>query len=45
MNKVHEATKEYLIQDIPEFDAGDTVVVNVRVQEAIKSESNAMKGL
>ena len=25
MNKVHEATKEYLKQDVPEFGAGDTV--------------------
>ena len=33
MNKVQEATKEYLRADLPEFDSGDTVAVNVRVRD------------
>ena len=45
MNKVHEATKEYLKQDIPEFDAGDTVVVNVRVQEGNKERIQRYEGV
>ena len=45
MNKVHEATKEYLKQDIPEFDAGDTVVVNVRVREGNKERIQRYEGV
>ena len=36
MNKIHEATKEYLKQDIPDFDTGDTLVVSVLVREGNK---------
>ena len=45
MNKVHEATKEYLKQDLPEFDAGDTVVVNVRVREGSKERIQRYEGV
>ena len=31
MDKVQEATKEYLIAGLPEFDSGDTIIVNVNV--------------
>ena len=27
MNKVQDATKEYLKKDIPDFDTGDTLIV------------------
>ena len=45
MNKVHEATKEYLKQDVPEFGAGDTVVVNVRVREGNKERIQRYEGV
>ena len=36
MNKLQEATKEFLKSDIPEFDSGDTVAVDVKVREGNK---------
>ena len=33
MNKVQDATKEYLKKDIPDFDTGDTLIVSVLVRE------------
>lgn len=33
MHKVVEATKEFLKSDIPDFRAGDTVAVDVRVRD------------
>ena len=45
MHKVHEATKEYLKQDVPEFGAGDTVVVNVRVREGNKERIQRYEGV
>ena len=36
MNKCHEATKEFLKSDLPEFDSGDTVAIDVRVREGNK---------
>ena len=33
MDKIHEATKNYIKSDIPEFNSGDTVAVNVKVRE------------
>ena len=43
MNKVHDATKEYLKDDIPEFDTGDTLIVSVLVREATKNEFRILK--
>ena len=36
MDKLNEATKEFLKSDIPEFDSGDTVAVDVKVREGNK---------
>ena len=36
MDKIKEATKNYLRTDIPDFDSGDTVGVSVRVREGNK---------
>ena len=35
MNKIHEATQEYLKKDLPDFDTGDTFVVSVLVLSLI----------
>ena len=45
MNKVLEATKEYLRADLPEFDSGDTVAVNVRVREGNKERIQLFEGV
>lgn len=45
MNKVDEATKDYIKKDIPVFDAGDTVVVNVRVREGDKERIQRYEGV
>ena len=45
MNKIHEATKEYLNNDIPDFDTGDTMVVSVLVREGNKERVQNLKEL
>ena len=45
MNKVQEATKEYLRADLPEFDSGDTVAVDVRVREGNKERIQLFEGV
>ena len=45
MNKLHEITKDYLKNDIPEFDSGDTVSVNVRVREGNKERIQKYEGV
>ena len=45
MNKIHEATKEYLKQDIPVFDTGDTLVVSVLVREGNKERVQNFEGV
>ena len=45
MNKVQEATKEFLRTDLPEFDSGDTVAVNVRVREGNKERIQLFEGV
>ena len=45
MNKIHEATKEYLKQDIPDFDTGDTLVVSVLVREGNKERVQNFEGV
>ena len=45
MNKVQEATKEFLRVDLPEFDSGDTVAVNVRVREGNKERIQLFEGV
>ena len=45
MNKVQEATKEFLRTDLPEFDSGDTVAINVRVREGNKERIQLFEGV
>ena len=45
MNKTHEATKEYLKKDLPDFDTGDTLVVSVLVREGNKERVQNFEGV
>jgi len=45
MNKIHEATKEYLNKDIPDFDTGDTLDVSVMVREGNKERVQKFEGV
>ena len=45
INKIHEATKEYLNNDIPDFDTGDTMVVSVLVREGNKERVQKFEGV
>ena len=45
MNKIYEATKEFLRQDIPVFSAGDTLAVNVKVKEGNKERLQLFEGI
>ena len=45
MNRVKEATKEFLRADLPEFDSGDTVAINVRVREGNKERIQLFEGV
>ena len=45
MNKLHEVIKDFLKNDIPEFDSGDTVAVNVRVREGNKERIQKYEGV
>ena len=45
MNKVHDATKEYLKEDIPDFDSGDTLIVSVLVREGNKERVQNFEGV
>ena len=45
MNKIHEATKEYLKKDIPDFDSGDTLIVSVLVREGNKERLQNFEGV
>ena len=45
MNKIHEATQEYLKKDIPDFDTGDTLVVSVIVREGNKERVQNFEGV
>ena len=45
MNKIHEATKEFLNKDLPDFDTGDTLVVSVLVREGNKERVQAFEGI
>ena len=45
MHKVVEATKEFLKSDIPDFRAGDTVAVDVRVREGSKERVQRYEGV
>ena len=45
MNKIHEATQEYLKKDLPDFDTGDTLVVSVLVREGNKERVQNFEGV
>ena len=45
MNKIQEATKEFLRADLPEFDSVDTVAINVRVREGNKERIQLFEGV
>ncbi len=45
MNQLHEVEKEYLRSDIPDFRAGDTVKVHVRVIEGNKERIQVFQGV
>ena len=45
MNKVYQATEEFLKTDIPEFDSGDTVSIDVRVREGNKERIQRYEGV
>ncbi|MBJ11960.1 MAG: 50S ribosomal protein L19 [Candidatus Marinimicrobia bacterium] len=44
MNKIYETTKEFLRQDIPEFNSGDTLAINVKVKEGNKERLQLFEG-
>lgn len=45
MDILQEATKEQLRSDLPDFDPGDTLRVNVRVREGDKERLQAFEGV
>jgi large subunit ribosomal protein L19 len=45
MNSLLEVEKSYLRQDVPEFRAGDTVRVQVKVKEGDKERLQAFQGV
>ena len=45
MNKVQDATREYLKKDIPDFDTGDTLIVSVLVREGNKERVQNFEGV
>ena len=45
MNKLHEAVKDQLRDDLPEFSPGDTVSIEVRVIEGGKERLQTFKGI
>ena len=45
MDKLQEATNFFLKSDIPEFDSGDTVAVDVKVREGNKERVQRYEGV
>ena len=45
MNKVEQATKEFIKENIPNFSSGDTVSVEVKVKEGNTVEVGALLGV
>jgi large subunit ribosomal protein L19 len=45
MDLIREVTQQYLKSDIPEFRAGDTVKVHVRLKEGEKERVQVFEGL
>ncbi len=44
MNKIKEITKEFIKAEIPVFDSGDTIVVDVKVREGNKERIQRFEG-
>lgn len=45
MNVINQIEREMMRMDIPQFEAGDTVRVNVRIQEGGKERIQAFQGV
>tara|TARA_B100001250_G_C19625094_1_gene711168 strand:- start:240 stop:587 length:348 start_codon:yes stop_codon:yes gene_type:complete len=45
MNKIEEATKEFIKKDIPDFGSGDTISVEVKVREGNKERLQKYEGV
>ena len=45
MNNHHETTKEFLKEDLPEFDSGDTLAIDVKVKEGNKERIQRFEGV
>ena len=45
MNKVEQATKEFVNKDIPDFSSGDTISVEVKVKEGNKERLQKYQGV
>ena len=45
MNKLQEVGKDFLKENLPEFDSGDTVAVDVRVVEGRKERIQRYQGV
>lgn len=45
MNKLHEVTKELLKTDIPDFNPGDTISMDIRVVEGDKERIQRFQGV
>ena len=43
MNKIQEVIKSYIKPDIPDFNSGDTVAVDVKVREGNKERVQSQK--
>tara|TARA_B100001248_G_scaffold256227_1_gene236962 strand:+ start:6160 stop:6507 length:348 start_codon:yes stop_codon:yes gene_type:complete len=45
MDKIREATKDYIKSKTPKFDSGDTVAVDVKVREGNKERIQRFEGV
>ena len=45
MNKIEQATEEFVKKDIPDFSSGDTVSVEVKVKEGNKERLQKYEGV
>ena len=45
MNLINEIENKYIKQDLPDFQSGDTVKVNVRVTEGSRERIQAFEGI
>ena len=45
MDKIHEINKKYIKSDIPDFNSGDTVAVDVKVREGNKERVQRFEGI